>query len=77
MNNPDESLNNPIGYQMSEQSTKKRLNIEQQSMPGAGFQNVREYYLAVRELFMNDIANWILLASCLRTQQSIAMGQFT
>lgn len=26
---------------------------------------------------MNDIANWILLASCLRTQQSIAMGQFT
>lgn len=31
----------------------------------------------MRELFVNYTANWILLASCLRTQQSIAMGQFT
>ena len=38
---------------------------------------MREYFYAARELFVNDVANWILLASCLRTQPTIAMGQFT
>ena len=78
MNNPDESIaNNTMAYRLSEASTKKRLDIKQTKPNSNNFESVREYCMAVRELFVNDTANWILFASCLRTQQSIAMGQFT
>lgn len=38
---------------------------------------VQDYFSALRELFVNECAIWILLAACLRTQQGIAMGLFT
>lgn len=40
-------------------------------------QVVTEYFKALKELFVNESAIWILLAATLRTQQSIAMSLFT
>jgi len=37
---------------------------------------ISEYLLAVKEIFLNDCAIWILVAACLRTQQGIAMSLF-
>jgi len=37
---------------------------------------ITEYFWALKELFANDTANWILLAACLRTLQGIAMQSF-
>lgn len=35
------------------------------------------YGKSVLAMFNNDTARWVLLAACLRTQQSIAMSLFT
>jgi hypothetical protein len=69
MNNPDESIaNNSQAYRLSEASmTKNRLDIKKQKSNSKNFESVKEYCMAVRELFVNDTANWILFASCLRT----------
>jgi hypothetical protein len=77
MNNPDESFkNNSIAYQLSEDPTHKRLQInnvkeDQFSKP---YLIAREYFKAVLELFVNPTANWVLLAACLRTSQGIVLG---
>ena len=68
---------NSIGYQLSEAPTRKRLDIQRVDENGFEFRIVREYCFALKELFVNDTANWILLAACLRTQQGIAMQLFT
>lgn len=69
MNNPDESVaNNTMAYRLSEASvTRNRLDIKHEKQNNKNFESVREYCMAVRELFVNDTANWILFASCLRT----------
>ena len=68
---------NAIGYQLSEADTRKRLDIKQVDDNSFKLRVAREYCFALRELFVNDTANWILLAACLRTQQGIAMQLFT
>ena len=65
------------GYDLSEAPTHKRLTIDQKEMDDAPFESVKEYFDALYELYMNEAANWIMLAACLRTQQGIAMGIFT
>ena len=59
---------NAIGYQLSEADTRKRLDIQQVDDSSFKLHVAREYCFALRELFVNDTANWILLAACLRTQ---------
>lgn len=41
------------------------------------FKYISDYFKALRELFVNESAIWVLVAACLRTQQSIAMSIFT
>ena len=65
------------GYDLSEAPTHKRLTIDQKEMDESPFESVKEYFDALYELYMNEAANWIMLAACLRTQQGIAMGIFT
>jgi hypothetical protein len=68
MNNPDDSIaNNTMAYRLSEQSTRKKLDIKKEKTGSRNFESVAEYLGAVKELFVNDTANWILFASCLRT----------
>jgi hypothetical protein len=64
---------NAIGYQLSEAPSRKRLDIHEVEDNSFKLHAAREYCFALRELFVNDTANWILLAACLRTQQGIAM----
>lgn len=68
--NPDESKrSNDIGYQLSEADTHKRLNIhDQEFVEPSMFKVFADYFRALKELFVNDAANWLLLAACLRTQ---------
>lgn len=67
-----------FGYQLSEAPTRKRLDIKSLEMEEESkLKHVKTHFMALRELFVNDTANWILLAACLRTQQGIAMSLFT
>ena len=54
-------------YDLSEDATKLNVRrIEHDATPK--LKVVREYFSALRELFVNECAIWILLAACLRTQ---------
>lgn len=77
--NPDEShKSNTIGYALSEAPTGKRLDIKAQKYDeGSKMRIITDYLFALRELFVNDAANWLLVAACLRTMQGIALGLFT
>mmetsp|Transcript_11201 Transcript_11201/g.18841 ORF Transcript_11201/g.18841 Transcript_11201/m.18841 type:complete len:264 (+) Transcript_11201:1104-1895(+) len=55
----------------------KPLNIKRESPNSDRYQLLTDYFKALRELFVNETAIWILVAACLRTQQSIAMSLFT
>lgn len=71
LNNPDESLKSGskanFAYELSK--TGKNLNIKHISEKSSSRMfGMKEYCLALRELFTNDCALWILLAACLRTQ---------
>ena len=79
--NPDQSMKSgsgAFGYQLSEAPTKKRLDIQAlEEDQSSKFKHVYSHMKALKELFTNDTANWILIAACMRTQQGIAMGLFT
>lgn len=63
-------------YELTEDSaTRRRLNIEKKNV-NRDYEWLTDYLKAVREIFVNDCALWILLAACLRTQQGIAMSLF-
>lgn len=77
--NPDQSMKTTnIGYQLSEDGTFNQLKIKDQGLyQGPAYTSyITEYFWALKELFTNDTANWILLAACLRTLQGIAMTSF-
>ena len=78
--NPDQSLKSGSqangAYEISD--SRRGLDIKR-ATPDATpkLKYVKEYFQALKELFVNDCALWVLLAACLRTQQGIAMGLFT
>jgi len=67
--NPDQSMKTTnIGYQLSEDATHQQLDIKAEEYHGPSYSSyITEYFYALKELFANDTANWILLAACLRT----------
>lgn len=78
--NPDQSLKSGSqangAYELSDAG--RGLDIKRVSEDSTvKLHYVKEYFQAVKELFVNDCALWVLLAACLRTQQGIAMGLFT
>ena len=68
--NPDQSMK--TGSQAfgaySLETPKDKLNIRFQKKDEKYCEKLREYFKALKELFFNNTANWILLAACLRTQ---------
>jgi len=69
--NPDQSLKSGSqangAYEISDAG--RGLNIQRASEDTTiKLQYVKEYFQAVKELFVNDCALWVLLAACLRTQ---------
>jgi hypothetical protein len=68
MNNPDDSIkagSNAFAYEISQ---TKNLKIQMKEIEGERFKFITDYFKALRELFVNEAAIWILLAACLRTQ---------
>ena len=69
--NPDQSLKSGSqangAYEISDAG--RGLNIQRASEDTTiKLQYVKEYFQALKELFVNDCALWVLLAACLRTQ---------
>ena len=57
-----------FGYQLSEAPTKKRLDIQAlEEDQSSKLKHVKSHFQALKELFTNDTANWILIAACMRT----------
>lgn len=83
VNNPDESIKSGSqangAYDLSDnEETRRRLDIRRESPDESiKMKSIVEYFKALKELFVNDTAIWILVAACLRTQQGIAMTLFT